>query len=141
MLKRKIFDNLVEWKNTHKDNCLMLIGARQVGKTFILKEFAKENYESVIYINFIEDQSYCDIFNGSLDATNIIKQISLKVPNVNIIDGKTLLILDEIQVCENAITALKFLALYHNIDCIASGSLLGISYNRVSSFLLDMLKG
>lgn len=134
MLKRKIFNNLVEWKNTHKDNCLMLIGARQVGKTFILKEFAKENYESVIYINFIEDESYCDIFNGSLDATNIIKQISLKVPNVNVIDGKTLLILDEIQVCENAITALKFLALYHNIDCIASGSLLGISYNRVSSF-------
>lgn len=134
MLKRKIYDNLVEWKNNHKDNCLMLIGARQVGKTFILKEFAKENYKSVIYINFIEDKSYCEIFNGSLDATNIIKQLSLKVANINIIDGNTLLILDEIQVCENAITALKFLALYHNIDCIASGSMLGISHNRVSSF-------
>ena len=69
-----------------------------------------------------------------MDIETIIKQLTLRVPNSSIIPGKTLLILDEIQVCENAITALKFIAQENKIDCIASGSLLGITYKRVSSF-------
>ena len=134
MLKRKIIKNLVEWKENHQNNCLLLIGARQVGKTYILKTFANQYYEKVIYINFIENASYIDIFNGNLDTETIIKKMSLVVPNSLIIPGKTIIILDEIQMCENAITALKFLAQNQDFDCIASGSLLGITYNRVVSF-------
>lgn len=134
MLKRKIINNLVEWKENHKNNCLLIIGARQVGKTYIIQKFAEEYYEKSIYINFIENPDYKDIFSGNLDIETIIKQLTLRVPNSSIIPGKTLLILDEIQVCENAITALKFIAQENKIDCIASGSLLGITYKRVSSF-------
>lgn len=134
MLKRKIIKDLIEWKNNHKNNCLLITGARQVGKTFIIKQFANEYYESIIYINFIENDSYKEIFDGNLDVENIIKQITLRIPNAYIISNKTILILDEIQVCENAITALKFLAQDTRFDCIASGSLLGIAYKRVSSF-------
>lgn len=134
MLKRKIIKDLLNWKETHKNNCLLVTGARQVGKTFIIKKFAEENYESIIYINFIEMPSHKEIFDGNLDVETIIKQITLRIPNVNIIPKKTILFLDEIQTCENAITALKFLALDNRFDCIASGSLLGVSYKRVSSF-------
>jgi len=134
MLKRKILNNLIHWKENHKDNCLLVIGARQIGKTYIIKEFAKSHYESVIYINFIEKSSYKEIFDGDLDTETIIKKITLNIENSKIIPGKTLIFLDEIQICENAITALKFLAQNSQFDTIASGSLLGISYGRVSSF-------
>lgn len=134
MLKRKIIKNLIEWKENHKDNCLLIIGARQVGKTFIIKKFAQEYYDSTIYINFIENPNYKEIFDGNLDVETLIKQITLRVANVNIIPEKTIIILDEIQACENAITALKFLATDKRFDCIASGSLLGITYKRVTSF-------
>ncbi len=134
MLKRKMTKQLIEWKNNHKNNCLLVIGARQVGKTFIIKEFAKENYESIIYMNFIENEDYKNIFKSNLDVESIIKQITLRIPNVTIVPHKTILVLDEIQACENAITALKFLAQDSRFDCIASGSLLGIAYKRVSSF-------
>lgn len=134
MLKRKIINNLLIWKENHKNNCLLLIGARQVGKTFILKEFSNHYYEKTLYINFIEKNEYKEIFDGNLDVETIFKQISLRIGEFEIIPGKTLIILDEIQVCENAITALKFLAMDNRFDCIASGSLLGIAYERVSSF-------
>ena len=134
MLKRKVLKKLIEWKENHKNNCLLVVGARQVGKTYIIEKFGKENYEKCININFIQNESYKDIFNGNLDSDTIIKKISLIVPNSTIINGKTLIILDEIQVCENAITSLKFLAQDERFDVIASGSLLGIAYKRVSSF-------
>ena len=68
MLKRKIIKDLLNWKETHKNNCLLVTGARQVGKTFIIKKFAEENYESIIYINFIEMPSHKEIFDGNLDV-------------------------------------------------------------------------
>lgn len=140
MLKRKIMNNLIEWKENHKDNCLLITGARQVGKTFIIRKFAEKYYEKTIYINFIENASYKEIFDNNLDVETIIKHISLRVPNSSIINGKTILILDEIQACENAITALKFLATDNRFDVIASGSLLGITYKRVSSFPVGFIE-
>lgn len=134
MLKRKIVNELENWKNKHHNNCLMVIGARQVGKTFIIREFAKKNYESEIYLNFIEHPEYVEIFANDLDSDTIMKKISLRVPNSRLVDGKTLLFLDEIQTCENAITALKFLATDERFHVIASGSLLGIAYARTKSF-------
>lgn len=134
MLKRKIYQSLIEWKKQTEKMCLVVKGARQVGKTFIIDKFARENYENYVYINFDENPGYKVIFDGDLDVNNLIKQISLRVPNVSLIPHKTIIFLDEIQNCPNARTALKFLALDKRFDVIASGSLLGINYKEVESF-------
>lgn len=134
MLKRKITEELLNWKNTPKKQVLLVTGARQVGKTFIIQKFIEENYENAIYINFIENEDYKFIFKGNLDVDTLIKQITLRVKNVHLIPYKTIIFLDEIQACEEAITALKFLALDGRFDVICSGSLLGITYKRVKSF-------
>lgn len=134
MLERKIYKSLLEWKNQKEKMCLVVKGARQVGKTYIINKFAEENYENYIYMNFDENPGYKAIFDGELDVENLIKQISLRVPNANLIPNKTIIFLDEIQNCPNARTALKFLALDKRFDVIASGSLLGINYKEVESF-------
>ena len=123
MLKRKIFNTIEEWKNTKNQECLLIKGARQVGKTFIVDEFAKK-YSSYIKLNFIENPELKEIFDGDISATEIYKRISLKVLNVEFIENDTLIFLDEIQECPNARTALKFLAIDNKYDVIASGSLL-----------------
>lgn len=134
MLKRKIYQSLIEWKKQTEKMCLVVKGARQVGKTFIIDKFARENYENYVYINFDENPGYKVIFDGDLDVNNLIKQISLRVPNVSLVPHKTIIFLDEIQNCPNARTALKFLALDKRFDVIASGSLFGINYKEVESF-------
>ena len=124
MLKRKIMKQLLEWKNKSEKMCLVIKGARQVGKTYIIDEFARENYKNYIYINFIEKPSYKDIFNGDLDVETIIKQITVNIPNAKLIPNETIIFLDEIQDCPTARTALKFLSQDKRFDVIASGSLL-----------------
>ena len=114
--------------------CLVVKGARQVGKTYIIDKFAKENYKNYVYINFDENPTYKTIFEGDLDVETLIKQISLRVPNCNLIPNETLIFLDEIQNCPKARTALKFLAIDKRFDVIASGSLLGINYKDVPSY-------
>jgi len=133
MLKRKLIQTLNNWKNTKKNECLLIKGARQIGKTFIIEKFGKDFYKSYIYINFLEKPDQKDIFEGSLDAAEIIKKMSLVFFNNEFIPGETLIFIDEIQECPNARTALKFLALDNKFDVIASGSLLGINYKEVPS--------
>ena len=134
MLKRKIEAKLIEWKNNKNKVCLMIKGARQVGKTFIVNKFAKENYKYYTYINFIENPEYSSIFEGNLNVDNLIKQISIRVENAQLEPYKTLIFLDEIQMCPKARTALKFFSIDKRFDVIASGSLLGINYKEVPSF-------
>ena len=134
MLKRKIYDDLTRWKSRNNRQCLVVKGARQVGKTFIIELFAKENYKHIITLNFERNQAYKAIFDGDLDVDTIIKQISLRVPDAQLVPGETLLFFDEIQSCPNARTALKFLTEDDRFDVITSGSLLGINYKEVSSF-------
>ena len=133
MLKRKFYNVLLNWKNKKKQSCLLVKGARQIGKTYIIDLFGRENYKSYIYINFIENPQAKDIFEGELSANEIYKRISLVMPVVKFEDNNTLIFLDEIQECPNARTALKFLALDDRFDVIASGSLLGIRYKEVAS--------
>lgn len=133
MLKRKFYDSLVAWKATKEQECLLVKGARQIGKTFIIDLFGRENYTSYIYINFIEKPQTKDIFDGELSAEEIYKRMTLIFPAIKFIRKDTLIFLDEIQECPNARTALKFLAIDDRYDVIASGSLLGISYREVSS--------
>ena len=134
MLKRKIYDELIRWKSLSDKQCLVVKGARQVGKTFIIELFARENYKHTTTLNFEKNQAYKAIFDGDLDVDTLIKQISLRVPGAELIPGETLLFFDEIQSCPNARTALKFLTQDGRFDVIASGSLLGINYKEVSSY-------
>ncbi len=136
MLKRKIMKDLINWKNNPDKMCLLIKGARQVGKTYIIDKFCKENYKNYIYINFFEGNNYKEIFEGNLDIDTICKQLSLKFPNISLSDkpNETVLVLDEIQDCPQAITALKFLSIAKRFDVIATGSLLGINYKEVPSY-------
>ena len=133
MLKRKIYDRLLDWKENKSKECLLVKGARQVGKTFIIEHFGKENYNSYIYINFYKNPEHKEIFDGSLEAEEIYKRISLYLDHVRFIEHDTLIFLDEIQDCPNARTALKFLAIDDRYDVIASGSLLGLHYKEMAS--------
>lgn len=140
MLRRKINQDLLKWKNSKNKKCLFLEGSRQIGKTYSIKEFAKENYESFIELNFIENSSLINIFNGALDSDSIIMQIGLYIPGTKIINGKTLLFLDEVQECSEAITSLKFLSQDKRFDVICSGSALGIKYKTHTSYPVGQIE-
>lgn len=128
MLKRKIYKVLQDWKASHKQECLLVKGARQIGKTFIIDRFGKENYTSYLYLNFIANPDYIQIFEGSLEAEDIFRTLSLYFPQFRLLPKDTLLFFDEIQTCPRARTALKTLAIDGRADVIASGSLLGITF-------------
>ncbi|GAB1475637.1 AAA family ATPase [Bacillota bacterium] len=134
MLRRKIDKELITWKNREDKMCLVVKGARQVGKTYSIDKFAQENYQHYTYINFDENPGYRAIFEEDLDVDTLIKQISLRVSGAELVPGSTLIFLDEIQNCPRARTALKFLAIDKRFDVVASGSLLGINYEEVPSF-------
>lgn len=112
----------------------MVKGARQVGKTYSITQFCREQYPHFIYINFDENPAYKAIFDGDLDMATLIKQISLRVPGVVMAPGKTIIFLDEIQNCPKAQTALKFITRDGRFDCIATGSLLGIKTKEIPSY-------
>ena len=134
MLKRKIMQQLIDWKNEPNKLCLLIQGARQVGKTFIVEQFAKENYDYYIYINFELMPSLKTIFDGDLDFKTLRLNLEANFLGIKIEKGKTLLFLDEIGVCPNARVALKTFAIDGTLDVIASGSLLGLYYKEVSSY-------
>ena len=130
MLKRKMYNTLLKWKKEKKNECLLIKGARQVGKTYLVREFGKNEYESFVEINFQEQKSLKVIFDGDKTAEEIYKRMTANIPNIKLIPHKTLIFLDEIQKCAGARTALKFLAEDNRYDVIASGSLLGLSYGK-----------
>lgn len=134
MLRRKIYDKLLAWKNNKgKKDAILLRGVRQCGKTYIVREFGKREYKNFIEINFIERPDMQAVFSENLDVDSMVQQIKLSMPGCQFIPGETLLFLDEIQDAPNARTSLKFWTQDGRFDCIASGSLLGIDYkNEVS---------
>ena len=123
MLRRKIYEELLRWKSDHK-KCLVVKGQRQVGKSFIIERFGKDEYDDLIKIDFSQDDGLVNLFSDRR-VDEMIKAISvytMKTP----VPGKTLLFLDEIQECPQAYSALKSFSLDGRYDVIASGSLLGI---------------
>ena len=133
MLKRKICQTFKEWRDSDHQDCLLVKGARQVGKTYTISQFGESNYDSFISINFIESPQLKSLFDGELSSEAIKSKMTLLIPGIEFIEKRTLIFLDEIQECPNARTALKFLAQDETIDVIASGSLLGLSYSAVPS--------
>lgn len=143
MLLRKAMAYIKNWVDTKQKKCLIVQGARQTGKTYIIERFAEENYEELIEINFKQMPSTMSIFTGDLTVENMVMAMRFRFPDKKIVPGKTLIFLDEIQECEEAITSLKFWAIDNTYDVIASGSLLGIDYKRASSYpvgYVDYLK-
>lgn len=131
MLKRKIETYLAEWKKSENKKPLVIKGIRQCGKTYIVQKFAKENYESVIYMNFILEPNKKSAFVGNIDVDTIMLNLSALIPGSRFINGKTCIILDEIQECKEARTALKSFHIDGRFDVIATGSLLGVKgYGR-----------
>lgn len=127
MLRRKIEKTLLDWKNTPNHKPLILKGCRQCGKTFSVLNFAKKNYEHVAYLNFFVNPQYASVFSGSLEVDHITMLLSALMGKDAIFEaGKTILILDEIQDCPDARTALKFFKLDGRYDVIGTGSLLGV---------------
>lgn len=127
MLKRKIEQALINWKNTPNHSPLIIKGCRQCGKTFSVREFAKKNYKYEVYINFFKNPSYISIFEGSLEIDNLIIMMSaLLGPSAVFKPNETIIILDEIQDCPEARTALKFFKEDGRFDVIGTGSLLGV---------------
>lgn len=133
MLKRKAYDKLLSWKKQGAKKALCITGARQIGKTTLIREFAKNNYGAFIEINFVTDKDARKIFDGNLDYDTIIASITAYTGK-SLIAGDTLIFLDEIQECPNARTAIKFLVEKGNFDYIESGSLLGVGYKNVKSY-------
>ncbi len=127
MLKRKIEQELITWKNTPNHTPLIIKGCRQCGKTFSVRDFAKKYYQHEVYLNFYMNPTYASIFDGSLEVDHLIMMMSaLLGPDAIFEPGKTILILDEIQECPDARTALKFFREDGRFDVIGTGSLLGV---------------
>ena len=133
-MKRKLLENLIEWKNRKAHKPLILEGARQVGKTWLMQEFGKTQYKKVAYINFDRNLKMRETFETDLDTKRLITAIGLDA-EFKITPEDTLIIFDEIQECPRAITSLK----YFNedapeYDIIAAGSLLGVAHHTGTGF-------
>lgn len=127
MLKRKIEQLLIEWKNTENHKPLIIKGCRQCGKTFSVLDFAKKNYRHVVYLNFFENPAYSQVFSGSLEVNAIVMMLSALFGKEAVFEsGHTVLVLDELQECPEARTALKFFNIDGRYDVIGTGSLLGV---------------
>lgn len=133
-MKRKIMENLQAWKKAPKRKPLLLMGARQVGKTYTLKTFGKLAYDTTIYLNFEDNPRLCKLFESGLDPKIILKALSIET-QTEIKEENTLIIFDEVQECPNALNSLKYFCeeapSYH---IIAAGSLLGVTLAHTKGF-------
>ena len=135
MFKRKIMAEFEAWKNSSgRKKALVVKGLRQIGKTYSVREFAKANYENIVYVNFKENESAKKIFDADLNVNRIIIDLSALIPGIHFVEGKTVIIFDEIQECANARSSIKPFCEDGRFDIIATGSLLGIKgYNKKKS--------
>lgn len=132
MLKRKVYNRLLAWKNSPSKRALLVIGARQIGKTYIIRKFIEEHYESAVELNFILDPDSKSIFERTRSTDDILMRLSL-VSSSALIPGRTCIFLDEIQEAPEALTAIKGLVDQGDYDFILSGSLLGVEPNNIRS--------
>ena len=132
-MKRKVDLYLKAWKENRDRKPLIIKGARQIGKTHSIGQFAYSNYKCVVEINFVEQEQYKSIFDQGFEVDVIIKNISLLNPELEVIPNQTLFFFDELQACPNCATSLKFFKLDGRYDVICSGSLMGINYKEIES--------
>lgn len=126
MLQRKIMQSLSEWKARQNHYPLIVRGLRQIGKTYTVKEFGKQYYKHVVYVDLRENREIHRAFEGNFNVNEMVMAITLNEAAATFVPGETLLILDEIQDCPNARSSLKYWALDGRYDVIATGSFLGV---------------
>ena len=133
-MKRDIYEKLVTWKSSSRRKPLLLQGARQTGKTFILKEFGQNEYQGVVYCNFEEDPGLDQLFQRDLNSERILAELSIYM-NLEINPRSDLVIFDEIQVSNGALNSLKYFAEQRrDVHIAAAGSLLGVKLSSPGSF-------
>ena len=132
-LRRKIDDFLVEWKNDKDRLPLIVKGARQIGKTNAIRFFGKNNYDVFIEINFALEPEFKSIFERTFNVDEIIKEITIRRPEIELVPYNTLIFFDEMQECVSTATSLKSFREDGRYDVICSGSLMGINYKKIES--------
>lgn len=133
-MKRFALEDFIAWKNNPKRRPLLVQGARQVGKTWLIKEFGRTNYREVAYVNFLEDEAMIAQFDGELSPDRLLDAITFYT-GIDAKDPGNLVVLDEIQECPRALTSLKIFAERRpETHLIAAGSLLGVALHQGTSF-------
>jgi hypothetical protein len=133
-MQRGLLETLIKWKEKMDRKPLIIRGARQVGKTWLMKEFGKTHYKNIAYVNFETALSLHHIFQSGFEVEKLILALKIET-GADIVPGETLIILDEIQECEAAITSLKYFQENANqYHIVAAGSLLGVATNKKRSF-------
>ena len=123
-LERQALQKLISWKKAPRRNALCVVGARQIGKTMLIRHFARQHYEHFVEINFATEPLAKAVFSGSLNAEAVITALSAYARRP-LVPGETLIFLDEIQECPQARADIKFLVADGRFDYIESGFLLG----------------
>ncbi len=141
MMKRKIYSKLIEWKNTGMQKPLMVIGARQIGKTYIINEFCKNEFEDYVYINLLEHAEIIKIFKEKINTAEKFKRMKIYLDK-DINTENTIIFFDEIQESEELISALKYFnEAEETFKIVSAGSLLGVKLKRMhSSFPVGKVK-
>ena len=126
MFRRKVLQEMLDWKASpvSKGKAIVLKGLRQVGKTFTALQYANELYENVVYINFKDSSSLRSVFEGDLIVDRMIMDMSASIPGIRFVPGKTIIVFDEVQECENARASVKAFMVDGRFDVICTGSLL-----------------
>ena len=133
LLRRKIDQYLADWKANTQHMPLIVKGARQVGKTASILQFAHDNYQQVVAINFVLQQKFKAIFDDGYEVESIIRNLTLIDPSLHLEAGNTLIFFDEMQECPACATSLKAFKIDGRYDVICSGSLMGINYREIES--------
>ncbi len=132
MLKRKALKHFQSWKETKTTQALLVTGARQIGKTFLIREFARANYKHVVEINLIENIDARDALSSARNSNDLFLRISA-FANEPLVPGETLIFIDEVQEASEVVTAIKFLVERSEFDYILSGSMLGVELKSIRS--------
>lgn len=132
MLRRKALTQFETWFKTRTKQALLVTGARQVGKTFLIREFARSHWERVVEINFLENTDARAAVETATNSTELFMRLTV-FANAPLVPGKTVFFLDEIQECKEAVTAIKFLMEREDFDYILSGSMLGVELKGIAS--------
>jgi len=139
MINRKILEELRQFRESNQKSAILLTGARQVGKTFIVREFAREAYDCFLEINFIKQSSAKSLFNNLKDEDDFFLRLSA-FTDKELIRGKTLVFFDEVQECPEVVTYIKFLVDDGRYHYVLSGSLLGVELKDVRSAPVGYLR-
>jgi predicted AAA+ superfamily ATPase len=137
-MQRKMMNLLLEWKSEKERLPLVIRGLRQVGKTYIVKQFAKENYENAFFLDFRKKPELASLFQGNFSVDDLVLGISALpdedrlIKGSKMVPGKTILIFDEIQDCPNARASLRYFKDDHRFDVVCTGSMLGVSGYRIT---------